>query len=163
GIDHGLGAFELRDHLRAAEFNRQIRCPFTRLVYRSPLDLLPRTLRLELPLLKQLKCRNLSQIKNIADGGAVRIEFETSIVADAEVPHGLRERRHNRQRTNGPQVPVFHYNVPYEFYSGSGFMRQVVTAQDIPAEGELRVQAGSLITASARETAAARGVRIVEL
>jgi ribose 5-phosphate isomerase B len=48
-------------------------------------------------------------------------------------------------------------------YSAGGFMRQVVTAQDIPAAGELRVQAGSLITASAREAAAERGVRIVEL
>ena len=42
-------------------------------------------------------------------------------------------------------------------------MRQVVTAQDIPAEGELRVRAGSLITASAAEAAAARGVRIIEM
>ena len=42
-------------------------------------------------------------------------------------------------------------------------MRQVITAQDIPAQGELRVSKGSLITPSASETAAARGVRIVEI
>lgn len=42
-------------------------------------------------------------------------------------------------------------------------MRRVVTAQDIPAAGELKVPAGSIITPSARETAAARGVRIAEV
>ena len=42
-------------------------------------------------------------------------------------------------------------------------MRRVITAQDIPASGEMRVPVGSIVTASARETAAARGVRIVEL
>ncbi len=42
-------------------------------------------------------------------------------------------------------------------------MKRVITAQDIPASGEMRVPVGSIITASARETAAARGVRIAEL
>ena len=42
-------------------------------------------------------------------------------------------------------------------------MKRVVTAQDIPAGGELRVPTGSIITASAREVAAARGVRISEV
>ncbi len=42
-------------------------------------------------------------------------------------------------------------------------MKRVVTAQDIPAGGELRVPIGAIITPSARETAASRGVRIVEL
>ena len=42
-------------------------------------------------------------------------------------------------------------------------MKRVVTAQDIPAGGELRVPTGSIITASAREVAAARGVRIAEV
>jgi ribose 5-phosphate isomerase B len=42
-------------------------------------------------------------------------------------------------------------------------MKKVVTAQDVPAGGELRVPAGAIITASAREVAAARGVRIVEV
>jgi len=42
-------------------------------------------------------------------------------------------------------------------------MRRVITAQDIPASGEMRVPVGSIVTASARETAAARGVRIAEL
>ena len=42
-------------------------------------------------------------------------------------------------------------------------MKQVITAQDVPAGGELRVPIGTIITASAREVASARGVRIVEL
>jgi ribose 5-phosphate isomerase B len=42
-------------------------------------------------------------------------------------------------------------------------MRRVVTAQDVPLSGELRVPLGALITPSAREVAAARGVRIQEL
>jgi ribose 5-phosphate isomerase B len=42
-------------------------------------------------------------------------------------------------------------------------MRRVVTAQDIPAAGELRIPIGSLVTPSAREVANARGVRILEL
>src|SRR5437660_1509026 len=43
------------------------------------------------------------------------------------------------------------------------YMKRVVTAQDVPAGGELRVPVGSIVTASARELAAARGVRIAEL
>jgi ribose 5-phosphate isomerase B len=42
-------------------------------------------------------------------------------------------------------------------------MKRVITAVDIPAAGDLRVPVGSIVTASAREVAAARGVRIVEL
>src|SRR5690349_2061946 len=42
-------------------------------------------------------------------------------------------------------------------------MKRVITAVDIPAAGDLRVPTGSIVTASAREVAAARGVRIVEL
>jgi ribose 5-phosphate isomerase B len=42
-------------------------------------------------------------------------------------------------------------------------MKRVITAVDIPAAGDLRVPAGSIVTASAREVAAARGVRILEL
>ncbi len=42
-------------------------------------------------------------------------------------------------------------------------MKRVITAVDIPAAGDLRVPIGSIVTASAREVAAARGVRIVEL
>lgn len=42
-------------------------------------------------------------------------------------------------------------------------MKPVITAQDIPAGGELQIPIGSIVTPSARETAAARGVRIVEL
>jgi len=42
-------------------------------------------------------------------------------------------------------------------------MKRVITAQDIPAAGELRVPIGSIVTASAHETAAGRGVRILEL
>jgi ribose 5-phosphate isomerase B len=42
-------------------------------------------------------------------------------------------------------------------------MKRVITAGDVPAGGELRVPLGAIVTPSARETAAARGVRIVEL
>jgi len=42
-------------------------------------------------------------------------------------------------------------------------MKRVVTAQDVPVSGEVRVPVGSIVTESAREVAAARGVRIVEL
>ena len=42
-------------------------------------------------------------------------------------------------------------------------MRQIVTSADIPASGELRVPPETIVTDSARETAAARGVRIVEV
>ncbi len=42
-------------------------------------------------------------------------------------------------------------------------MKRVITAVDIPSAGELRVPTGSIVTASAREVAASRGVNIVEL
>ncbi len=42
-------------------------------------------------------------------------------------------------------------------------MKKVVTAQDVPNGGELKVPAGSIVTPSAREMAAVRGVRIVEV
>jgi ribose 5-phosphate isomerase B len=42
-------------------------------------------------------------------------------------------------------------------------MKRVITAGDIPASGELRIPLDSIVTPSARETAASRGVRIVEL
>jgi ribose 5-phosphate isomerase B len=43
------------------------------------------------------------------------------------------------------------------------YMKQVITAQDVPAAGELRVAVGTIVTSSAREVAAGRGVRIVEV
>src|ERR1039457_2416410 len=42
-------------------------------------------------------------------------------------------------------------------------MKQVITAQDVPLSGELRVSVGTIVTSSAREVAAGRGVRIVEV
>ena len=42
-------------------------------------------------------------------------------------------------------------------------MKRVVTASDIPPAGDLRIPLGSIVTPSARETAATRGVRIVEV
>jgi ribose 5-phosphate isomerase B len=42
-------------------------------------------------------------------------------------------------------------------------MKRVITAQDVPASGELKVPIGSIVTASAREAATERGVAIVEL
>ena len=42
-------------------------------------------------------------------------------------------------------------------------MRAVITAQDVPATGELRVANGTIVTPSAAELARDRGVRIVEV
>ena len=42
-------------------------------------------------------------------------------------------------------------------------LKRVITAQDIPPGGEFRIPLGSIVTPSAREAAAARGVRIVEI
>jgi ribose 5-phosphate isomerase B len=42
-------------------------------------------------------------------------------------------------------------------------MKRVITAVDVPEGGEVRVPIGTIVTAAAREVAAARGVRIVEL
>jgi ribose 5-phosphate isomerase B len=42
-------------------------------------------------------------------------------------------------------------------------LKRVITAQDVPPGGEFRIPLGSIVTPSAREVAAARGVRIVEL
>jgi ribose 5-phosphate isomerase B len=42
-------------------------------------------------------------------------------------------------------------------------MRRVITAEDVPAAGDWRIPIGAIITPSAREVAAARGVRLIEL
>jgi ribose 5-phosphate isomerase B len=42
-------------------------------------------------------------------------------------------------------------------------MKRVITAQDVPSSGELRVPVGTIVTAVASEIAATRGVRIVEM
>jgi ribose 5-phosphate isomerase B len=42
-------------------------------------------------------------------------------------------------------------------------MRQIVTAVDVPDSGELRVAPGAIVTSAARDRAAARGVRILEV
>jgi ribose 5-phosphate isomerase B len=42
-------------------------------------------------------------------------------------------------------------------------MKKVITAQDIPPAGDFRIARGSIITPSAREVAAGRGVRLIEV
>jgi ribose 5-phosphate isomerase B len=42
-------------------------------------------------------------------------------------------------------------------------LKRVITTHDIPSSGEFQIPLGSIVTPSARETAGARGVRIVEL
>ena len=42
-------------------------------------------------------------------------------------------------------------------------MRRVITVQDVPDSGELKVPIGTLVTPSAHDLAASRGVKIVEL
>ena len=42
-------------------------------------------------------------------------------------------------------------------------MRRVIIAEDVPEAGDWRIPIGAIVTASAREVAAARGVRLIEL
>src|SRR5580698_6242209 len=42
-------------------------------------------------------------------------------------------------------------------------MRKVITAEDVPPTGDLRIPIGAIVTGSARDVAAARGVRLVEV
>ena len=42
-------------------------------------------------------------------------------------------------------------------------MRTVITAQDVPASGEVKIAAGTIVTPSAREVARERGVTITEV
>jgi ribose 5-phosphate isomerase B len=42
-------------------------------------------------------------------------------------------------------------------------MKQVVTTQDVPSSGELKVLRGAIVTPSARELIASRGVRLLEV
>jgi ribose 5-phosphate isomerase B len=42
-------------------------------------------------------------------------------------------------------------------------MRKVITAEDVPPSGELRIPMGAIVTGSARDVAASRGVRLVEV
>lgn len=42
-------------------------------------------------------------------------------------------------------------------------MKQVVTTQDVPSSGELKVLRGAIVTPSARELLASRGVRLLEV
>ncbi len=52
---------------------------------------------------------------------------------------------------------------PITMVVASTIMRPVVTASDIPPSGDFTIAAGSIVTPSAREIAAARGVRILEV
>jgi ribose 5-phosphate isomerase B len=42
-------------------------------------------------------------------------------------------------------------------------MRRVITAQDVPPSGDWRIPIDAIVTASAREVAASRGVRLIEV
>ena len=42
-------------------------------------------------------------------------------------------------------------------------MRRVITAEDVPAAGDWRIPIDAIVTPSARDVAAARGVRLIEL
>src|SRR5260370_1716772 len=74
----------------------------------------------------------------------------------AEIAHRMRTERHTQGKRK-QETGQFHYNSAYEF------MRRVVTYQDIPLTGELQVPIGTVITPSARDLAAERGVKIVLL
>jgi ribose 5-phosphate isomerase B len=68
----------------------------------------------------------------------------------------MRAERHTQGKRK-QETGQFHYNSAYEF------MRRVVTYQDIPLTGELQVPIGTVITPSAHDLAAERGVKIVLL
>ena len=59
-----------------------------------------------------------------------------------------------------PQFPIAN---PITMVLAQTPMKRVVTIEDIPPAGDLRIPPGSIVTPSARETAATRGVRIVEV
>jgi len=42
-------------------------------------------------------------------------------------------------------------------------MRRVITAEDVPAAGDLRIPIGAIVTGTARDVAAARNVRLIEV
>ena len=42
-------------------------------------------------------------------------------------------------------------------------MRRVITAEDVPPSGDWRIPIGAIVTGSARDLAAARGVRLLEV
>lgn len=77
----------------------------------------------------------------------------------------LREKRRGRgaEEEKRRQDSSFHYNGAYDFTAQAHCMKRVITAIDIPLSGDLRVPTGSIVTASAREIAASRGVRILEV
>src|SRR5438094_6242683 len=70
---------------------------------------------------------------------------------------------HKSESDREQKTGQFHYNSHYEIRNGCGFMRRVITYQDIPASGELQIPLGAIITDSAREAAAARGIKIIEV
>src|SRR5437867_10842666 len=63
----------------------------------------------------------------------------------------------------GAAVPGIRPAYPQHTMVLANSMKRVITAQDVPASGELRVPIGAIVTASAREAAASRGVAILEL
>src|SRR5205809_300343 len=136
--------------------------PFARLLRSFALQLFAWTRPLQLPPLQSLKRRNLRQVQHIKHIGAPRSYGDPCVVADAEIAHRVRQQRHpHRQRKQDTRQ--FHYNSPYESKHGCGWMRLVITYQDIPPTGELQVPTGTVITPSARDAAAERGVKIVVL
>ncbi len=66
-----------------------------------------------------------------------------------------------RQRREGTSAEAV-MAAPRE-HATIALLKCVITAQDIPAGGEFRIPPGSIVTPSAREVAAGRGVRIVEM
>src|SRR5205823_3287519 len=84
-----------------------------------------------------------------------------------EITHRMRHQR-SRYRQRKQETRQFHYNRPYELEQHRGCravttMRVVITYQDIPRSGELQVPTGAVISPSARDAAAERGVKIVVL
>ena len=113
-------------------------------------------------MLQQLKRGDLRQVQHVPDFEAGGSDPQSAVVAHAEIAHRVRLQRAAGKQKKQAQL-CFHYNGPYVPNTNLGFMKRVITAQDIPASGEMRIPIGSIITPSARDVADARGVRLLEL
>src|ERR1017187_3237636 len=162
-IHDDCGALETGRDRAAADLDLEVSAPLAGLLGSLPLDLFAGARCIQLPLLEQLEGGDLGEIEDVPDLRAAVGHFDAAVVTDAEVAHGVGPERTHRQKDR-QHATMFHYNGPYELSSGFGCarhrvtaMKPVITVQDVPGSGELRVPVGTIITPSAREVAATRG------
>src|ERR1017187_2108696 len=163
-IHDDCGALETGRDRASGNLDLEVSAPLAGLLGSLPLDLFAGARCIQLPLLEQLESGDFGEIEDVPDLRAAAGHFDAAVVTDAEVPHGVGPERPHRQKDRHHET-MFHYNGPYELSSGfgcarhrvtAGFtdMKRVITVQDVPAGGELRVPIGTIITPSAREVAA---------